>query len=281
MEIVWVKLSTEIFNNRKIKQILHKDDGDSIFVIWINLLTLAGKVNDDGKIYITEGVPYTAESLASQFERPPQLIQDSLDLFQKYNMICVSDEEISIKNWEKYQNIEGMEKIREQNRIRKQNQRQREKENCASRDCHVTVTQQKRKEKNRDREENTYMLTGTEAGERDIAQNDSYSDLLEKLSPNEKADAQAEILNRFSVFWNAYPRKVGKKAAIESWKKLKPSKKLLEKMLSAIEQQKQTDSWQKENGKFIPYAASWLNGERWEDEIQKPQERKYKERDLP
>ena len=66
----------------------------------------------------------------------------------------------------------------------------------------------------------------------------------------------------------AYPRKVGKSAAEQSFKKRKPNDALLRTILVAIENQKASEQWQKDNGKYIPNPATWLNQKRWEDESQ-------------
>lgn len=70
---------------------------------------------------------------------------------------------------------------------------------------------------------------------------------------------------RFEIFWNAYPRKVGKGAAEKAFKKHKPGGDLLETMLKAISAQKRSEQWQRDGGQFIPYPATWLNQRRWED----------------
>ena len=69
----------------------------------------------------------------------------------------------------------------------------------------------------------------------------------------------------FDVFWKAYPRKVNKREAKSRWKnkKLPP----IETLLEILEKQKQTEQWKKDGGKFIPHPSTWLNQERWEDEI--------------
>ena len=67
----------------------------------------------------------------------------------------------------------------------------------------------------------------------------------------------------FVSFWTAYPRKVSKPSAITAWRKAKlPA---LEVILSAIASQAASDQWQRESGKFIPYPATWITGERWSD----------------
>ncbi len=69
----------------------------------------------------------------------------------------------------------------------------------------------------------------------------------------------------FESFWQAYPRKTAKQAALKAWNKLKPDADLQQAILSALEQQKRSVQWQKDGGQFIPYPATWLNGSRWED----------------
>ena len=69
----------------------------------------------------------------------------------------------------------------------------------------------------------------------------------------------------FNEFWNAYPRKVNKKEAKQKWFKAKlPDLPII---LKALENQKQTESWQKNEGKYIPHPTTWLNQERWNDEV--------------
>lgn len=145
-EVKWIKITTDIFDNRKIKQIESMPEGDAIIVIWMKLLILAGNVNDSGYLYLTDEIPYTDQLLATQFGRPLATIQLALGTFRRLKMIDIIDDVICVSNWEKYQNIEGMDKIREQNRIRKQKQRDRERallsdNHGMSRDSHVTVTQ--------------------------------------------------------------------------------------------------------------------------------------------
>jgi len=70
----------------------------------------------------------------------------------------------------------------------------------------------------------------------------------------------------FQNFWNAYPKKVGKGAALKAWKKIKSPKEILDLILIALEWQKTCDQWTKENGQFIPHPATYLNQQRWEDE---------------
>ena len=126
-EIKWIKLSIDIFNNRKIKQIECLPEGDAIIVIWVKLLCLAGTINDSGQIYFTKEIPYTDQMLANQFGRPLTTIQLALKTFEQFGMVEVIDNILCVSNWEKYQSVDRLSEIREYNRLAKQKQRQKKK----------------------------------------------------------------------------------------------------------------------------------------------------------
>ncbi len=76
--------------------------------------------------------------------------------------------------------------------------------------------------------------------------------------------------NAFEKFWKAYPKKVAKKDALKAWQKIAPDQRLFEKVMSALEIHKQQHSRIKDAGKFVPNPATWLNAERWNDELVEP-----------
>lgn len=73
-------------------------------------------------------------------------------------------------------------------------------------------------------------------------------------------------LGDFVAFWGAYPRKVARLSALKAWKKLKLANGDFDQVMQALEAAKRTEQWRKDSGKFIPHAATWLNGRRFEDE---------------
>lgn len=150
-EVRWIKLATDVFDNRKIRQIEKMPDGDALIIIWFKLLVLAGTVNDGGMIYLTRDIPYTEQLLANEFNRPISTIQLALQTFSRFGMIEVIDDLIHVTNWEKYQNANGLDRIREQTRNRVAAFRERQKELPP---CNVTgnatVTQSNATEKNRE-----------------------------------------------------------------------------------------------------------------------------------
>ena len=103
---------------------------------------------------------------------------------------------------------------------------------------------------------------------------DQDQDKSTPLPPKEENAA------RFDEFWAAYPRKDAKQDARKAWAKIKLNDALFEKILAALDKHTQSKSWLDDGGKYIPYAASWLNGKRWEDgeESESPPTQQAKER---
>ena len=80
-----------------------------------------------------------------------------------------------------------------------------------------------------------------------------------------KSNPNTSRASAFDAFWAAYPKKSGKEAARKSFARAKAD---IGTMLSALEVQKQSEQWTKDNGQFIPNPTTWLNQGRWEDEVQ-------------
>jgi hypothetical protein len=91
----------------------------------------------------------------------------------------------------------------------------------------------------------------------------------EDIKPSEERRS-VSVLVDFDVFWESYPKKVAKDAARKAWSKLNPDYELNTLMLSRLDEQKASEQWQKDGGKYIPNPATWLNGKRWEDLLTTP-----------
>lgn len=68
----------------------------------------------------------------------------------------------------------------------------------------------------------------------------------------------------FEDFWLMYPRREAKKDALKAWSKLTEA----QQMAACIA----LVGWRKvfmgrDSAQYIPLAASWIRGERWEDEL--------------
>lgn len=99
------------------------------------------------------------------------------------------------------------------------------------------------------------------------------------LSENQTHNNKENNLNKtnvhFEKFWSAYPNKKAKKAAQQKFSKINFKKISFDDLMLSLEIQKKSEEWLKENGKYIPMASTWINGERWNDvELQKTAETK-------
>ena len=203
-EVKWIKLTTDMFDNRKIRHLRRLPEGNNIVLIWVMLLTMAGRCNSGGMIFLTENIPYSPKMLADELDFEESTVALALKALEQLDMIVTDDGFFSIVGWEEYQNIEGMDKIREQNRLRKQKQRENQKFlNSASRDGHVTVTvchaleeeieEDKEKEEefhsfiqSEDREEAKLKYLGGSLGQGVVLLSDEqFADLCDKLSIEE------------------------------------------------------------------------------------------------
>lgn len=98
---------------------------------------------------------------------------------------------------------------------------------------------------------------------------DIITNINTNITPYSLSKEDGENFNQilFDKFWNEYPKKVSKGNAEKWFKKNKPTSDLVDLMIEKIKQLKETKQWKNDNGKFIPYPASWLNAKGWEDEI--------------
>lgn len=90
------------------------------------------------------------------------------------------------------------------------------------------------------------------------------------INNNNNNDNKKNNDNLFDRFWSVYPRKTAKVEARKKFDKLNPDEELLKIMINAIEQQKQSEQWTKDNGQYIPHPATWIHQRRWEDETTCP-----------
>ena len=156
-EIKWIKITTDIFDDEKICLIDALPDPDAILVIWFKILTLAGKHNSNGLLMMTDKVHYTDEMLATIFRRPLNTVRMAIGVFEQFGMIEIIDGIISLPNWEKHQNVDGMEKIKEQTRNRVAKYRKKQK-NLALGNVTVTHGNALDKDIDKDKDKNSVEL---------------------------------------------------------------------------------------------------------------------------
>ncbi len=216
-DIKWIKITTDIFNDEKILLIEQMPEADTIIVIWFKLLCMAGRDNNNGIFVMNNRMPYTEEMLATLFRRPLNTVRMALATFEAYGMIDIVDDVYTIPNWEKHQNIEGMDKIREQNSIRKQRQRERQKQallessNVKSRDSHAID-----KEEDKDKEDINTICASDNAPKVSKSDIDTFFESIWKLYPNKKGKGQISDAKKKKLYEVGYDEMA---RAIDRYKK--------------------------------------------------------------
>ena len=143
-DLQWLKLSTNFFDNNKIKLLESERDGDTLIRVWIQLLTITMKCNYQGRLSITEDKPMTVDEFSKIMGKSRKKITKCLEKFEELKMIIIEDNFYKIKNWSKYQSADKLEEIRLQNRLRQQKYRENMKSEKEK--SNVTVTQRNTKE---------------------------------------------------------------------------------------------------------------------------------------
>ncbi|NOW07460.1 phage replisome organizer N-terminal domain-containing protein [Clostridium beijerinckii] len=203
-DIKWIKLATCMPDDEKMKLIDAMKERDTIHYVWIRILLLGGKLNTNGEIFLSEGKPLTSKMLAILFSRPLEAIKLALRVLSKFGMIEIApDKVIRIVNWDKYQNIEGMEKVREQNRKRAEAHREKKKwekkagksdaqENYESEvlEESITLDENEELEETNDLEQKKNSSEGNYAPEENKALDENAT--LENLETSEEASANTD-----------------------------------------------------------------------------------------
>ena len=126
-EVKWVKITTDIFDNRKIKHLRRLENGDCLALIWVMLITTAGRSNANGCLYLTEGMPYNAAMLADELGFEEQTVDFALKTMEQLRMIVKERGVLRIAGWDEYQNVERLSELREYNRVAQKKSRAKKK----------------------------------------------------------------------------------------------------------------------------------------------------------
>lgn len=156
-KIPWFKFYTCFFKRQSIVIINNLRNSEAIIITLIKLLCMATEINDRGYVYITPERPYKTKELASYMGKSEKVMENILLVLQEYGEIEIEKSGmIFVTSWSEEQNVDKLELIKEQNRIRKQRQRDRKiemkRENHVT--SHVTVTQSHAGEEDEEEYEN-------------------------------------------------------------------------------------------------------------------------------
>ena len=134
-DVKWIKIVTDIFDDEKILLIESMPEADSVIVIWFKLLCLAGKQNNSGVFLMNNSIPYTDEMFATIFRRPVNTVRMALSAFERFGMIDIINDTVTIPNWGKHQSLDRLESrneyMRNYMREYRENQKQLAEDNEA------------------------------------------------------------------------------------------------------------------------------------------------------
>lgn len=242
----WIKLKTDFFNQATIDFMLSQKNGCEYIVLY-QMLCL-NTANTGGEMCAKIGemiVPYDVDKIVRDTKYFDfDTVTIALSLFKKLGLIYEGDNNmLCISNYDEMVGCETpvAKRVRE-HRARKALQ------------CNKNVTQEI---DIRDK-----ILEIDKDIDKD-KENEEKSNVTDNITVQKNIDKELA----FEEFWREYPKKQGKKDAQKAFSKLKLNKELFEKIMQAIKTQKNNSDWVKENGKYIPLPATWIRGERWEDEI--------------
>lgn len=235
-EISWIKLKTTMFDDEKIRLIQSVPESDAILVIWIRLLVLAGKTNDDGLIYIQRNMPYSEEMLATLFGKNVNTVRLALTTLENFNMIdLTTDGLIAVTNWEKHQNVEGLEQVRLKNAERNRKYRERKK----------------------------LQLSPGYSSDVSVTSHDG-TDIDKELDiDKENRSKKSSLEQDFDKLWKLYPKKTLKSDGLSAYKKAIAegiTNKDIQDGIINYKQELAANDWQKPMD-----GGRWFKKRRWED----------------
>ncbi|AJH01353.2 replication protein [Clostridium beijerinckii] len=118
----YVKFRVDMYEDTKFKIIDRMTNRDLIHYVWNRAVVLAGKVNQEGELYMSRNIPYTVETLSIEFNRDISEVKSALDVLINLEMIEIVDNNIyKVKNFVKHQNIKVKEKtesVKKENEVK-------------------------------------------------------------------------------------------------------------------------------------------------------------------
>lgn len=242
----YLKLKENFFDSDAMIVLESMPDGHLYSNILLKLYLKS--IKNDGKLMFNDRIPYNSTILSQVTRHNVGVVEKALKVFMELGLVEILDNGaiymLDIQNYIGRSSTEADRKREYRIKI-EQEKGQMSRQITGQDDGQMSAKSPDKSPPEKEIERETELETETE----------------------KKEPAEAEAPLSFESFWNAYPRKVGKKAAETAFKKIKPSQKLITRMIETVEAFKKSKQWLDENGRFIPNPATWLNQGRWDDEI--------------
>ena len=242
--VQWIRLKVGMFDGNSFKKIKRAKIGgvsyrDKLTAVWFELLDLAGKSNANGYLIDNNEIPYqTFEDIATMLDREEKEIELCMQFFINERMVEIIEDVYCLTNFVKYQNQEGLEKIREQKRIAQAKWRERKKQG----------------------------LIGNVVESTEISTDNLLSNSIS--TSNSKSLSNSIYEKEFEEIWSIYPNKQGKSKALKSYIKARKEGVECETIRDGVERY---SDYCKANGtdkKYISHGDTWFGNRRWTDEYE-------------
>lgn len=264
-----------MFDDEKIKLIRTMPEGDSIALVWIQILCLAGRINDGGWVYMGQNLAYSDEMLATILGHPLNTMRVALSTLEQFGMIDIrSDGRIDVINWEKHQSTDKMARIAAQTRERQQRHYYRTK----LREMGVNVDEAgftndpeelRSMYESMDDEPNVRLTlpNATEVRSKKKEERSKKKEVnnIEQEKPANKL-AEKQLQDDFEKLWSLYPNKKGKAIALRAYKRAIKSGVTNKDIQTGIVNYKKEIEIKKTEPEYIAHGSTWFNQQRWGDD---------------
>lgn len=225
----WLKLKKDFFQQHQIRILKGLPNGKDYLIFYLQLMTES--TSHEGKLRFSDNIPYSAEMLSVLTDTNIDVVKNAVDILTQLELIEILDDATIYMS---------------------------EVEKLIGSETGQTIRKNKAKETKRLERGNGGVNFTLENRVKSIDNNNA------QMCASKVSDNQIEMFNQF---WEAYPKKKDRARAIKVFNKKCKNQETLDQILKAIEIQKLSDQWTKEKGQFIPYPTTFLNGERWNDEV--------------
>ena len=239
----WLKLDRNFFKRHDIRIIEALDHGKGKEYVLFYLKLLVESIDHDGALRFSQAIPYDEQMLSVVTNTDQEIVRQAIDIFKRYGLMEIEEDGTIFMTG--LPNMVGSE-ADSTARVRKYRENIKKALQCNT-------------------DETTSNTEETSSNQSETQSKSKSKSKSEKKSKEKEKEKEPEQ-DLFDRFWAVYPRKVGKKDAVKAWNKLKPDETLTLQIIEGVERWKLSTQWTKDGGQYIPYPATFLNGERWKDE---------------
>lgn len=265
----WLKLQDSFFG-KEIKLLRRIAGGDTYTIIYLKMLLLSLK--NEGKIFYEGVCNSVAEEISLDIDEDTENVAITIAYLEQKGMLeFITDNEMFLNETPTMigQETDAAERMRKSRERQRENQKKQLESNVVTENRN-NVTEISNSVQAGYKDVTDELRTVTNSSEKLLyidTETKKELELKTETEKKKKTPAEAEASLGFEDFWSAYPKKTAKKLAETAFKKIKPSQKLIARMIDTIEAFKKSEQWSIEGGRFIPNPTTWLNGGRWDDEI--------------